>query len=467
MFIGDLISSFEAYGDAPAYLTQDRQIVSFGRMAEIVLSMACRMRAEGVRPGERVLPIVDNTALNFFLRLAVLWNGGVAVSVQSLEKLSEVGAAPDHVVAFSDQTLDGPGQLFFSNDWLHEKSENWTGPTEGGRLLVSSSGSSGQAKYMYVNLEEIRRQTDVVEEYAKPVNGACLITPSINARIANITMLKCLKVGQGVMGPIGGFAKTLRAAADFGVRDMMATPLSLTGIIRTLKETGMELDLKRLAIGGAVASGELLNSARRCFPNAEILITCGSTETGRLFQGKFDPNTHVEGWSGRILDHWEYRLRDEVGENIGPVGKGVLSVRVPRDRRAEGYLGGAPAYDQEGWFNTGDLVEVTEDRQVVYVGRFGSVINLGGSKYSPELIEMVISGCPGVHKCAVTTLTRGGLTELGVLVVASEDFDEGLLKSRLASRLSISSGVHIRTIDGLPVLPSGKLDRQSLSSQFT
>ncbi len=55
-----------------------------------------------------------------------------------------------------------------------------------------------------------------------------------------------------------------------------------------------------------------------------------------------------------------------------------LSPWQPRDKITE-----------DGWFATGDLVEITSDNTVVMRGRKKSVINVGGMKVFPEEIEVV------------------------------------------------------------------------------
>jgi len=56
---------------------------------------------------------------------------------------------------------------------------------------------------------------------------------------------------------------------------------------------------------------------------------------------------------------------------------------------------------RDGWFATGDLVEITDDGTIVMHGRKKSVINVGGMKVFPEEIETVLDSHPSIMKSRV------------------------------------------------------------------
>ena len=59
-----------------------------------------------------------------------------------------------------------------------------------------------------------------------------------------------------------------------------------------------------------------------------------------------------------------------------------------------------PLLDDEGFVDTGDMVELTGDRYH-FVGRKGGIINVGGQKVHPEEVEAVINRHPGVGQSLV------------------------------------------------------------------
>ncbi len=52
----------------------------------------------------------------------------------------------------------------------------------------------------------------------------------------------------------------------------------------------------------------------------------------------------------------------------------------------------------DGWFATGDLVDISADGTVIMRGRKKSVINVGGMKVFPEEIEAVLDTHPSIER---------------------------------------------------------------------
>jgi acyl-CoA synthetase (AMP-forming)/AMP-acid ligase II len=98
-----------------------------------------------------------------------------------------------------------------------------------------------------------------------------------------------------------------------------------------------------------------------------------------------------------------------------------------------GYLGNPAETERaftDGWFHTGDLGSLDADGDLFVTGRIKDLINRGGEKISPEHVEDVLSGCPGVAEAAVFPIPDATYGErVGAAVVlradAEEDADEG------------------------------------------
>jgi len=62
-----------------------------------------------------------------------------------------------------------------------------------------------------------------------------------------------------------------------------------------------------------------------------------------------------------------------------------------------GYLNASmDSFTEDGWFKTGDLVEVTDDGYIKIIGRNKEIINVGGEKVMPSEVESVILEIPEV-----------------------------------------------------------------------
>jgi long-chain acyl-CoA synthetase len=81
------------------------------------------------------------------------------------------------------------------------------------------------------------------------------------------------------------------------------------------------------------------------------------------------------------------------------VGLAAAELLLRSDSLAAGRLGPlglVPLTDEDGWYRTGDLVDIGRPGGIRLVGRAGAVINVAGEKVSPAVIERVLADHPAV-----------------------------------------------------------------------
>jgi acyl-CoA synthetase (AMP-forming)/AMP-acid ligase II len=133
----------------------------------------------------------------------------------------------------------------------------------------------------------------------------------------------------------------------------------------------------------------------------------------------------------------------------------------------EGYLGDPEqtrASFRDGYFYPGDLGHLAEDGMLVISGRNKEVLNLGGVKLRPQLVEDVLAAFPAVEQAAVVGVPGAlGVDELWALIVPRAPLDEPALRAHCAARLApMFCPARYVSIEQLPRNPSGKLDRPRL-----
>lgn len=142
--------------------------------------------------------------------------------------------------------------------------------------------------------------------------------------------------------------------------------------------------LRVIAYGTEPMSERLLNELKAAFPQATLKQTYGLSELGTFRTRALDSTST---WVKLGGEGCEFRVVD-----------GMLHIRTPR--AMVGYLGAPSPFDAEGWFNTGDLVDVSGE-YVRIRGRASDLINVGGEKVSPLEVEAVIAELPEVLEVAV------------------------------------------------------------------
>jgi acyl-CoA synthetase (AMP-forming)/AMP-acid ligase II len=114
---------------------------------------------------------------------------------------------------------------------------------------------------------------------------------------------------------------------------------------------------------------------------------------------------------------------------------GVLKIRSTT--RMLGYLNAPSPFDEEGWYDTKDLVEVRDGYYKV-TGRVSDVINVGGLKFMASEVERVALTFPNVSLVKATPRQNpitGQHVELLVQPVTEDPFDKEGLSDFLKERL--------------------------------
>jgi acyl-CoA synthetase (AMP-forming)/AMP-acid ligase II len=126
----------------------------------------------------------------------------------------------------------------------------------------------------------------------------------------------------------------------------------------------------------------------------------------------YDPAEVRLETDGRLLPGIELRVLDPDGNDVAPGEAGEFLVRGPQ--RALGYLDPEhtrDAFDDDGWFRTGDLGAIDAEGCVHITGRTKDIINRGGEKLSAQEIEQLICRFPGVSDAAVVAAPHPRLGE--------------------------------------------------------
>ena len=132
------------------------------------------------------------------------------------------------------------------------------------------------------------------------------------------------------------------------------------------------------------------------------------------------------------------------------VDRGVLYIRS--QSRMIGYLNADNPFDNDGWYNTKDMVEVKGDF-IKVVGRVSEVINVGGLKFMASEVERVALQAPGVELATakgVDNPITGQHVELVVQINSKANFPAGEIRAHFESRLPshmIPRRIHVDKIN--------------------
>ena len=142
--------------------------------------------------------------------------------------------------------------------------------------------------------------------------------------------------------------------------------------------------LKIISYGTEPMPLSTLKIMKSLFPRVKLQQTYGLIELGVMrSKSKSDDSLWVkvggEGFQTRVVD-------------------GILQIKA--GSAMLGYLNAPSPFTEDGWFNTGDSVEV-DGEYIKILGRQSEIINVGGEKVYPAEVENVIQGLDNVAEVTV------------------------------------------------------------------
>ncbi len=177
------------------------------------------------------------------------------------------------------------------------------------------------------------------------------------------------------------------------------------------------------------------------------------------------PNLPAEslGWpqQGRRI-----AIMDDTGPV--PIGtSGIIAVHRGDPGLMLGYLNQPDETDaryQGDWFLTGDMGEMTENKDILYHGRADDMMNAGGFRVSPLEVEAALLAYPDIQEVGVTDIEiKADTRVIAAYYVSDGPLDQAALDSFIAERLARYKQPRLYTrIASLPRNANNKLLRRAL-----
>ncbi|MER5402462.1 AMP-binding protein [Streptomyces sp. NPDC002599] len=336
--------------------------------------------------------------------------------------------------------------------------------------VIPTSGSTGEPKAVVGS----RRGLDLFlhwfrDEFALTASDRCAAVTRVNFDPSLRELLAVLGAGGVLSLPPADAQLDLPALADH-LADSDPTTVFLVPSIATrlaeeprLTATGLP-GLRLVFFAGEVLGRRVVEQWSALAPDAEIVNLYGQTEAtlAQLYRRDVQFLDHIGAQPipvGVPRAGVEVALRDPDDTGVGEVlitsrapALGVLDTATGDRHRTSAFPVPLP---------TGDLGRLGNDGALVIVGRGGNDLKFGGRRVSFQPLVDAIEALPEVRQCVV--LDHGG-PHLFVATAPGKAVDEetlrtvihGLGRSRRLPRFTL----HLR--DGLPMLRSGKADRQAL-----
>jgi len=282
---------------------------------------------------------------------------------------------------------------------------------------------------------------------------------------AAVMMLAVRLGGTMVLQDIWDGARGVALMAEEGVTYTAASTPFLTDICDAVAAGAPRpQELRAFLCGGAPIPPTLIERAARELDLA-VCSLWGMTEA--LSGTLTEPQRAAEKSSttdGRPLEGMEVLVADAHGQSL-PVGQtGRLLVRG-----AQVFLGyfkrpDLPAYDADGWFDTGDLAYMDAEGYIRINGRTKDVLIRGGENVPVFEIESLLVAHPAVAASAVVGYPDRRLGERAcafVVLKPGASFDLAALQAHMAQSQVAKQywPERVRVVEELPRTPTGKIQK--------
>jgi acyl-CoA synthetase (AMP-forming)/AMP-acid ligase II len=351
-----------------------------------------------------------------------------------------------------------------------------------GFICLWTSGSTGKPKGVVVPQAIVETTWRLCQGlgYTEAVVTIVARSLAVLSSIGGSVIGALLHGGTVVILPELSPADTLRALADYRVSVLAGIPPVLEDLRREPEFAGLR-DKLRIDIvnvfGGRPRPG-FVRDVKATWGCGTVVQTYGSVETLGLFCATRpnDPAEITETTIGLPLPGYEISLRSPVDDSEvdGRREPGELLVRSGRPTSYLGDDGARSVADDEGWYRTGDLVNVDDTGRLRLLGRKGDVVSLGGVHISLLEVESALNAIEEVRLAvAVLRPNTVGAAEpvlAAVIEPASADTTEAALRALVEQALpreKVPSLLRVVEVGAAwPKTSTAKLDRARIANEL-
>jgi acyl-CoA synthetase (AMP-forming)/AMP-acid ligase II len=232
--------------------------------------------------------------------------------------------------------------------------------------------------------------------------------------------------------------------------------------------------LRLMSGGGAPKPPEIHFEVRNEIGGRGVVHGYGMTEVPMIANGSpHDTDEQLANTDGRPVEGADVRIVRLDGGVAAPGEEGEIRVRGPMV--FHGYTDpslNAEAFDDNGYFRTGDLGKLREDGHLVITGRLKDVIVRKGENISATEVEAVLYKHPKVAEVAVVGLPDPARGERVCAVVQLAEGAEGLTLDEVAAfcreaglmTQKIPEQLELRT--DWPRAGTGKIVKKTLREEY-
>ncbi len=370
MAINFLLDDFEQYNSLPAIIWKKKEY-SYSWLLERIIFWENEFATQKINSGTIVALEGDFTPESIACFLALTANNCIIVPQIYLNR-NNVGKKYEIAEVQFKVSIDRLEKVKIRKERnipVHDLTKKIINRGTPG-LILFSSGTSGKPKGAVHDFDKLLEKFKIKRKSLKILNFLLFDHwGGLN------TMLHTLSNGGVVITIQDRSPEAIcKMIQNYKIEVLPASPTLLNLLLISGAYKNFDLSsLKIISYGTEPMPESTLNVLNKLFPQIKLLQTYGLIEIGVMRSKSKDNNSlwvkvGGEGYETRIVNS-------------------MLEIKA--DSAMLGYLNAPSPFTEDGWFMTGDAVEV-DGEYIKILGRKSELINVGGEKVYPAEIESII-----------------------------------------------------------------------------
>jgi len=444
-------------------------MATYGRLAACVENATQHALAAGMKKGEIVALEIRHPLLHLVAILALHRCGVASLTAQTGHLAERSTVKIDRLLSDRYQAANRGWMLtVIGNDWLLSPSAGapslpatgFDSPDDVCRIVLSS-GTTGMPKAISFTermLEYRFNQIWYLLERGRYMSMMGFST------VGGYQLLMTALVLGGSLCFAGTPEDALQVAALYHVTHLIAAPFQIRALLDAQTKSGLYLPhLRHVLLGGSHITAELVAEvARKLCPN--VLVHYGSTELGVVAHGPASVMGGVSGAAGFVAPGETVEIVDDSGGILPRGEEGIVRIKAEHiDRYFVPTAEDAEIF-KDGYFYPGDIGRLMPDDLLVVTGRRTEVINRGGTKAAPEIIEEVLLAAPAIADAAAFAVP--GTDQIWAAVVCKSPMQQDEIIAMCREKLGGAAPDRLFELDQIPRNDMGKIIREEMKEKI-
>ena len=492
-FIIDFTYLANKQPDKLAVLDGEGRKLNYRELANYVENAQAFLSKLGMKSGDTLVTLLPNAIETLIIFLACLRGGYIYAPLPCTSTLTEVSQwkelTKSHICLTADPVTNSVQDQLINMDWKVLVISiggdfDWLGSdtitsNSGGRLLIASSGSTGDPKAIVLDADRLWSAGRAFLEHHKiklnEIRFWNYLPMSYLGGLFNLGLIPLAAGGSIFIDePFSGktFLTFWSTVERFKINSLWLVPSILRGLLTLADRVGQVIHsntVQRCYLGTAPIS--LIEKQRfsKVF-GIELLENYGLSETTFISSEKISSLvSRSEGSVGSIMPNINIKLSEVYSEGVA---LNEILVRTPF--MMLGYLNKKGhlelPFDENGFMRTGDYGQIKEN-QLLITGRCRDIIKKGGILISLREIEIFAEGIDGILEAAAARLDHPFYGESYELYIRLKQLikDEKIFLDHFSTQFHKLIARHkwperIITCDDFPRTDSGKIQKHLLSN---